>query len=226
MNRYLQAGTHLKKPKCPGEYEIKDIVGTGASCVVYYAEFVDPTGVRTEHLLKEYNPRGIKLDRNDTGSLRTCSEDDNLAYKAGLHRFMASCNMQLNVRRCTDAKNSTSNIQSAFETNGTCYIDMTVMAGTTYEKVEKETLFNLLKRIEAITKVVGSYHENGLLHLDIKPDNIFVLPETVELVQMFDFDSVIKKSDVTSASFLSYTLPEHLITVDAGGTYVQSNNFS
>lgn len=205
MNRYLQAGMRLKKPECPGEYEIKEIVGTGASCVVYYAEFVDASGVHTEHLLKEYNPRGLKLERDETGCLHLCSESDASAFEAGLCRFKAGYEMQLNVRRSSHTKNSTSNIQGVFDSNGTRYIDMTVMAGMTYEKVEEETLYNLLKRIEAITKVVGSYHESGLLHLDIKPDNIFVLPETVEMVQMFDFDSVIQKSDVASSAFLSYT---------------------
>lgn len=205
MNRYLQAGTHVKRPGHSNKYEIKDIVGVGASCAVYYAELVDTSSVRTEHLLKEYNPRGLKLERDETGCLHICSERDAMAFESGLIRFKTGYEMQLNVRCCSDVKNSTSNIQGVFEANGTCYIDMTVMAGKTYEKVKEKTLYDLLRRIEAITKIVGSYHENGLLHLDIKPDNIFTLPETVELVQMFDFDSVIKKTDVNKSVFLSCT---------------------
>lgn len=205
MERYLQAGMHLKRPGYPSEYKIVNTVGTGSSCAVYYAEFVDPSGIRTEHLLKEYNPKNLKLVRDESGTLHVCSEIDTLAFEAGLLRFKDGYEMQLNVRRSSASKNSTSNIQCVFDANGTRYIDMTVMAGETYEKIEEKSLYNLLRRIEAITNVVGSYHENGLLHLDIKPDNILTLPETVELVQMFDFDSVIEKSEIPNAVYLSYT---------------------
>ena len=38
---------------------------------------------------------------------------------------------------------------------------------------------------------IQKYHENGYLHLDIKPNNIFIFPETAQHIQLFDFDSVI-----------------------------------
>ena len=215
MDRYLSRGTQLKTPDHSIVYEIKEIVGAGASCVVYYADSVDANGIRTEHLLKEYNPRGLRLERDEQLCLRVCSECDEAAFKAGLDRFMSGCRMQAEVRLSLETKNSTSNIQGVFPTNGTCYNVMTVMAGKTYDKVEEKTLYDLLQRIKAITKVVRSYHLNGLLHLDIKPDNIWILPETVEMVQMFDFDSVIKKTDVATSAFLSYTqswaAPEQLL---------------
>lgn len=206
MDRYLKAGAQIINPKRAkeGSYAIKELIGTGSSCAVYYAEFINDSSVVTEHLLKEYNPKSIKLERAENGSL-VHSDSVDAAFKAGLRRFEDGYNMQLEVRRSSDAKNSTSNIQDIFVANETCYIDMTVMAGETYEKVEDKTIEDLLRRIKAITKVIGNYHEKGLLHLDIKPDNIFTIPETTELVVMFDFDSVIKKKDVADAAFLSYT---------------------
>ena len=113
--------------------------------------------------------------------------------------------MQLNVRRCSDMKNSTSNIQSIFEANGTRYIDMTVMEGKTYDQVQEDSLYDLLRRIKTITEVIADYHKNGLLHLDIKPENILSIPETVEMVQMFDYDSVTPKKEVIHSASLSYT---------------------
>lgn len=207
MDRYLKAGAHITNPKRAqeGSYEIKELIGTGSSCAVYYAEFMRTSDSRvvTEHLLKEYNPKSIKLERAENGSL-VHSDSVAAAFDAGLCRFEDGYNMQLEVRRNSDAKNSTSNIQDIFDANGTRYIDMTVMAGKTYEKVEEKTLQDLLRRIVAITKVVGNYHKKGLLHLDIKPENIFTIPETAELVVMFDFDTVVKKENAATA-FLSYT---------------------
>lgn len=205
MDRYLKKDVRIKNPDRSGEYEIRDIIGTGASCVVYLADFHESAEVRTEHLLKEYNPKGIRIERDDHGILRVSEEKDHAAFEAGLQRFEAGYRMQLNVRRCSDMKNSTSNIQSIFETNGTRYIDMTVMEGKTYNQVQEDSLYDLLRRIKTITEVIADYHKNGLLHLDIKPENILALPETVEMVQMFDYDSVTSKKDVIHSAFLSYT---------------------
>ena len=45
------------------QYEIKDVIGRGASCIVYYAVGSD----NTEHLLKEYYPKSLGLSREGTG---------------------------------------------------------------------------------------------------------------------------------------------------------------
>lgn len=205
MDRYLKDGSRIKNPDRSGEYEIRGIIGTGASCVVYLADFFESSGARTEHLLKEYNPKRIRIERDDHGILRIIDEKDHAAFESGLQRFVAGYQMQLNVRRCSEMKNSTSNIQSIFEANGTRYIDMTVMEGKTYDQVQEDSLYDLLRQIKTITEVVANYHENGLLHLDIKPENILALPETVEMVQIFDYDSVTPKKDVIHSAFLSYT---------------------
>lgn len=202
MNRYLQPGDWIKKPNSTGTYEIKSIFGTGASCAVYYAVRTDDSDIRTEHLLKEYNPRRLKMERDMDGALRP---KDASLFEAGKELFERGYKRQLEVRHCVDTKNSTSNIQTIFFANNTCYIDMTVMEGETYEKVKENTLIDLLKRIRAITKVVGSYHKQGLLHLDLKPENIFTIRESCDFVQLFDFDSVIKKETVASALYLSYS---------------------
>lgn len=204
MDRYLPPGYRLKNPSCSGEYDIKELIGTGASCAVYYATFLNGNN-HTEHLLKEYNPRRINLKRDETGSLQTCKDIDIDAFEEGLRRFQKGYEMQMNVRLRSELKNTTSNIQTVFDTNGTCYIDITVMEGKTYNNIKEASLYDLLRRLKAITEIVGNYHRNGLLHLDIKPENILTIPETVEMVQMFDFDSVTPKADVARSVFLSYT---------------------
>lgn len=206
MNRYLQEGAVLKNPTDKGGiYKIKDIIGTGTTCVVYRADFLSNDGPETQHLLKEYNPRTIALERADDYSLYVRNEKDSQTFNEGLDRFKEGINKQAEVRRCSELTNSTSNIQHTFTANKTFYVDMTLMAGETYDKVKEKSLHNLLRRIKAITKVVNNYHQQGLLHLDIKPENIFILLDTVELVQMFDFDSVIEKDKVISAPTMSYT---------------------
>ena len=59
--------------------------------------------------------------------------------------------------------------------------------------------------MKALAEHIGHYHDMGYLHLDIKPQNIYTIPETPEMVIMFDFDSVVLEKDVEKTVFLSYT---------------------
>lgn len=194
------------------KFHIKAHIGSGASCIVYHAVCED----KTEHLLKEYYPRNLDLERNADGAL-IVPEHKREVFDKGLERFRKSNERQKEVRLSENLKNFTSNVQGYFYGNGTEYIDMTVFAGRTYSKVENETLHDLMIRMRTLAQVIGYYHDEGLLHLDIKLDNIFVRPEneTVEDVMLFDFDSVIVKSNEMTVPALSYTkdwaAPEQLL---------------
>ena len=205
MGRYLECGEKLNIQE-KGEFVIKEIMGKGSSCVVYLAEYTDAHGICTEHLLKEYNPRNIEMYREGTGELCLDTEDDREAYEQGMQRFEEGYKKQLSVRReLSGLKNVTSNIQEIYYGNGTRYIDMTCNEGVSYEKLQETSLFELLRRMKGLAKIIGNYHKAGLLHLDIKPQNIFAIPETAEMVLLFDFDSVVRKEEVADSNILSYT---------------------
>lgn len=200
-------------------FHIRNCVGYGASCVVYQSVCDD----NTEHLLKEYYPRNLSIERNSDGTLIVPKERREI-FADGLDRFRKGNERQKAVRHCEKLKNYTSNVQGYFYGNGTEYIDMTVFSGHTYDKVESESLHTLFRRMRTLTQVIGYYHEVGLLHLDIKPENIFVRPDeqTCDDVILFDFDSVVEKKNITIAKNnvgkvypLSYTkdwaAPEQLL---------------
>lgn len=201
MNRILDIGYSFFVPeKNDGCFVIKKILGTGASSVTYLAE-----SNQTEHILKECNPLGLHMHRDDNGVLVPDTELNKTKFEEYLARFIDGVNNQLAFRLTDDLKNTTSNVQAIYHANGTVYIDMTCFNGATYDQVEDESLYDLLRRMKALTQVVGHYHEIGYLHLDIKPQNIYTIPETPEIVMMFDFDSVVPQSDVEKMVLLSYT---------------------
>lgn len=200
MNRILTQGDHLQLEG--KEFCIIRGIGAGASCVVYLAECADCT----QHLLKEYNPRRLELYREGNGTLCIEDEDDAEKYADGLNRFAIGAEKQKTIRRSIDElTNSTSNVQGVYAANGTMYIDMTVFRGQSYENVREQSMFDLLRRMRALTQVISSYHNSGYLHLDIKPENIFAIPETCEMVMLFDFDSVVEKTAIQAGAMLSYT---------------------
>lgn len=198
MNRVLEVGYTLKLSD--KEFIIKDIVGKGASSVTYLAE-----QGKTEHILKECNPLGITMHRTKSGELIADTELGRQKFEECLKRFKDGANKQLLFRLTEDGKNSTSNIQDTHYANGTTYIDMTYFSGKTYDKVDSESLYDLFRRMKALAQVVGHYHKSGFLHLDIKPQNIYTIPETPEMVMMFDFDSVTPIKDFKAIISSSYT---------------------
>lgn len=205
MDRYYKIGHRFQLAGIDGEYEVKEISGKGASCIVYRTTFTNKDGVVTEHLLKEYNPAHLSISRDVDGCLMV-SDEEILAFEDGKKRFEAGYQLQLNMRqKMREVTNSMSNIQNIFSDFGTIYIDMTLFSGEVYSHVRENSLFDLLRRTKAIAQVISSYHKAGFLHLDIKPDNIFTIPETCELVMFFDFDSVIEKDQVLESGVLSYT---------------------
>lgn len=198
MTRVLPIGYPLRLSE--KEFLIKKVVGKGASSVTYLAECD-----RTEHILKECNPLGIPMYRNEAGTLFPDTKLAGEKFHECLSRFRAGVDNQLLFRLADDLKNTTSNIQNQYDANGTLYIDMTYFVGDTYDRVIDGTLYDLLRRVKALTRIIGHYHDLGYLHLDIKPQNIYAIPETPEMVMMFDFDSVVRKHDLAALITSSYT---------------------
>lgn len=206
MNRYLETGTEITLRGIEGTFVINALVGRGSSCAVYQAEFTNALGKTSEHLLKEFNPKSLEVIRKEDGSLCAKNEDTD-AFEQSKKHFIAGFEKQELFRRKNGLKNYTANVQNYYEDHGTVYIDMNVTEGVSYTNVRERTIYDLARRMKVLAQVVGKYHEYGYLHLDLKPDNIYVRPEneTCEDVLLFDFDSVIEKYKLQTNSMVSYT---------------------
>ena len=92
--------------------------------------------------------------------------------------------------------NSTSDVYEIFAWNSTLYTLAAYDEGMDYKHYKDRSLKELLEHIRTAALVVKKYHENGYLHLDLKPENIFILPETTQHILLFDFDSVISQKEL------------------------------
>lgn len=153
MSRYLEEGISFFGTNRVGKCRITEMIGKGSSCAVYLADFMDQEGNVTEHILREYNPTSLHTVRSSDERL-VVGEDEREDFENGLLRFRAGYKRQLAIRRMSEFKNSTTNIQEIFEANGTWYIDMTVFHGTVYSRLGEESLYQLLRRLRALTQVI------------------------------------------------------------------------
>lgn len=128
----------------------------------------------------------------------------------GKERFIRSGKIQNDIRQRTSLNNQTPPVSHIFEVSGTPYIDVACFGGATLDKLTELTLPQYMKICLTIAKTVGYYHKAGLLCLDLKPENIFILQNSpddtvTDLVEFIDFDSVRDMSETAESTFISYT---------------------
>lgn len=174
------------------EYIVDSVIGDGATCIVYSAYYIDHAGQSHSVLLKECYPYADNVSRDGNMLLWADAEmrqESISAFKTAYEKLMA-------MQNTAKLRNSTSLAFDLFEANGTLYSVTNVTEGATFDKDKSKILSDILKTILALSKVVQKYHNNGYLHLDIKPENFLVIPETRELVVLFDMDSVTSIEDI------------------------------
>lgn len=183
-------------------FTIKEVIGIGASCIVYTAVYTDGEGNTFSVRLKEFYPEGTDIQRNGT----SLEISDNERFSAMLSFFTSGYQKQLEFRNNSEQMNSISNVQGVYTGNNTRYIAMSCNNGSCINEDDEFTFTDIMRITAAVTRQIKAFHQNGYLYLDLKPNNIFLYPETPDMVMLFDFDSVISKENVRKHSeWLSYT---------------------
>ena len=171
-------------------YRIIENIGRGANTVAYLAE-CGHSGLVTRCILKEYSPK-------------------NELSEQGRERFIRAGKMQNDIRQRTALSNQTPPVSHIFEVSGTPYIDVACFGGATLDKLTDLTLPQYMRICLTIAKTVGYYHKAGILCLDLKPENIFILQNSpddtvTDLVEIIDFDSVRDMAETAESAIISYT---------------------
>ena len=183
------------------EYKILDTKGRGASCVVYLAE--NCTNKRIV-LIKELYPINLGIFRDKENNLIVpnsfCEHFE--FYK---HKLCEAYKLQLEFHNSDETGNYTSDAETMVEAYSTLYVIMNKVVGSSYDKVVPENITDVLEVCKSVATVIGFYHKKGYLHLDIKPDNIYVLKETNQIINLFDFDTVKLKSDLENGNYIAST---------------------
>ena len=174
----LRKGTRLI-----GRYTVEGVLGQGGFGITYLG--MDELH-KKKVAIKEFFPQGIvtrNIEYEDTVTVTLVGEKEN--YEKGKERFlkeaqtMAMFSKDKGIVKALDF----------FEINNTAYIVMEYLEGVTLkqylrenERIDAEDLVELLvPLIEALDEI----HSQGLIHRDISPDNIMVLPDG--RIKLMDF---------------------------------------
>ncbi len=174
-------------------YRIESVEGFGGSAVVYHASYGDllNTGFRHHVLIKELFPRdaegGIYRDRDG----RICCTEKG-AVIMGEHRQGFYRGNQANLMLLEQSPEHISGNINSCEAYGTFYSVLPFHGGRSLQSVlddggRVKTIRESAQKIAQILDALACFHKNGILHLDISPDNILLLPKQALLI---DYNSV------------------------------------
>lgn len=178
-----------------GKIFITEEIGRGSNCIVYLATQVDNLGISHKVLVKECFPVYLYLNRDTEKNLIVGASDAEKFLQAK-RRFVSSYEKNSMIRNTLGLTNSTVKLSEIFEQNNTFYAVINFDEGNTFQKYRDKNLKELLEHIRSLTVLIGKYHKNNFLHLDIKPENFLVIPETPEHILLFDFDSIVTLDEI------------------------------
>lgn len=175
----LPEGTVLKN-----KYAIVRLLGHGGFGLTY---LIQDTVLMARRVLKELFPEGSRRDGLRVVLPRDLRGDRFTDLKVG---FLKEAQVL--------ARFSHPYIPSVFEyfeDNGTVYYVMEFIEGDPLSKLfQKHSMLNVPKSLRLtleILDILDMLHENGILHMDIKPDNI-LMPPKVNHVVLIDFGSAVE----------------------------------
>ncbi len=157
-----------------GDFAITGLIGEGGFGIVYLA--YEATLDRTV-AIKEYLPVTIAARTAElTVAVRSHGNRD--AYTAGLQSFLREARMQARFSHPAMLE-----VYRVWEQHGTAYMAMRYYPGDTLRNLRKAAMSSHVFDETAIQRVMmpvfdalGELHSQSVLHRDVSPDNILIMP--------------------------------------------------
>lgn len=171
------------------EYEVQEVIGRGASCLVYDGFYTDSSDGVHRVRIKECFPCDILAERDSQGWI-VPAESWKESFERAKGIFSDAYIRNTKIRNTMGLTNATVDARWIQRENNTIYSVMSYIEGTDYGKYKERFLKDIFTRMKKLCEIIGGYHREGCLHLDIKPENILIPSDTKEQVVLFDFDSL------------------------------------
>lgn len=170
---------------------IRSVVGQGGSCLVYDGYYENNAGGKSTVRIKECYPYMLSMERNSQGGLMITQKSQRKQFELYKKRFRDSFVVISELHEMAGLTNYTSQVYDLYEKNGTLYTVSSYVEGNTLDKIQFSSIREVLRVVMSTAKCIQQIHERGYLYLDVKPENIRMYATTPEMVELFDFDTVI-----------------------------------
>lgn len=153
-------------------YRVGRVLGQGGFGATYLGW---DDRLRIKVAVKEFYPANLIARVSGGSGVIPFSDEHARSFAAGLSKFLEEARL---LARLRDVKEIVS-VQDFFEENDTAYLVMELLEGRTLKKYVTECGGRIdakrtLKILAPIMKALNAVHEQGLIHRDISPDNIFL----------------------------------------------------
>ena len=181
----------LKSGTSVDQYLVEGVIGGGGFSIVYRCF---DTRNSESVVLKEYFPNQLsRRVGNDT--IEPVSEKRTRAFQVGMQQFFAEAHALSQIEHP-----NVINITNVFRANNSAYMVSRLEAGKDLRWFIKRCQGDLdqafvQKAIPPIMSGIHALHQNKLLHLDIKPANIFLRTDGGPLLLDFGASKVMDKKE-------------------------------
>ena len=226
--RPLQGSMEI--PGYPGKIQILSVVGRGASCLCYAVECMETeTEIPHRMILKEFCPAILDAGQIKRDGIAMTFRLSSAAQQEELQELYEGIEAAYlrQSRLANEAETMGIVVRPAFlYRNRKTWRDgrqeYTFLAfyeanwGDSLEKLELSELHEILMVAQKTADALSRLHRQGILHMDIKPENILLVDRGTEsaAVKLFDFDASIpmkqKKNAVIRHSNPMLLAPELL----------------
>ncbi|WP_452001833.1 serine/threonine-protein kinase [Azospirillum largimobile] len=164
---HLAPGTLLH-----GRYRAGRVLGQGGFGATYLGW---DDRLRVKVAIKEYYPANLIARLPNGGAVSPFSDEHAETFAAGLTKFLEEARTLARLRDVREIVG----VQDFFEENGTAYLVMELLEGRTMKKYLADCggridVRRTLSVVTPIAKALQAIHEQGLIHRDVSPDNIFL----------------------------------------------------
>ncbi|MBL8219388.1 MAG: protein kinase [Bryobacterales bacterium] len=164
---------HLRpRTELHGQYLVGKVLGHGGFGITYLGWDLN---LERKIAIKEYLPSGVAVRTGINSEVMPFSGDLRKDYEYGLERYLDEARTVARFQ----THPSIVSVLNFFRANGTAYLVMEYLEGATLERFldsnnDKTTIDMMLTVMVPVMDALHTVHQQGILHRDISPDNVYI----------------------------------------------------